>query len=129
MAIVRGGELRGLAFPIMKGREGYWPRRNAKALRRSSIMMILGTYPGERVGEPEFGSLLYRLTFEPNDTILIQQIREETAGAIRRWDPLVRVLGVTVEQNSNTLTIFIDYMDLSDTNQDARRVVFNVRRS
>ena len=127
MPVVRGGELRGFGFPIAKGRDGYWSRRNEKALRRSSIMMILGTIPGERVGEPEFGSNLYRLAFEPNDQLLVQQVKAETVEAIQRWDAFVRVMGVSVEQQSNTLTIFIDYMDLADTKQEARRVVFNVR--
>lgn len=53
----RGSEVRGFAFPIISGREGYWPRRNADAIRRTSIMNILCTIPGERVGEPTFGCI------------------------------------------------------------------------
>lgn len=129
MAIVRGSELRGIAFPISKGREGYWPRRNSKALRRTSIINILGTIPGERVGVPGFGSNLYALMFEPNDDILQQQIREETAGALARWDPLIKVMGVATDFRDNSINIFIDYIDITDQKREVRRSVFSTLRS
>jgi phage baseplate assembly protein W len=123
---VRGTERRGIAFPIDKGPEGYWNRKNAQALRRTSIINILGTVPGERVGRPTFGSRLKFLVFEPNDNILMQQIRQETAEAIARWDPYVKVLGVATEARDNTVTIFIDYLDTADEKQLVRRLVYSV---
>ena len=125
----RGDEIRGVAFPITKGREGYWPRRNAAALRQSSILMILGTAPGERLMLPEFGSRLPFLLFEPNDQYLAKSVQDETAGALGRWDPNLVILGVSPEmQADNSLKVFIDYMDLRDLNQEKRRMVFNLRR-
>jgi len=128
MAFVRGSQARGCAFPIVKGREGYWPRRNSAALRRSSIMNILGTYPGERVGEPEFGSRLPDLLFEQNDARALELARRYTIEAIQRWDPLVGVVGVVAERRDNDLRIYIDYIDRADENTNVRRATFTVRR-
>ena len=124
----RGEEVRGIGFPIEKGREGFWPRRNAKALRQSSITMILGTNPGERVMLPEFGSRLQWLLFEPNDQILVAQLREETAGALQQWDPYITVVGVAPEIDNDTVRIFIDYYDRRDPTQEPRRMVFTATR-
>lgn len=126
--IIRGSGLRGIGFPIEKGREGYWTRRNGRSLRQTSIMQILGTYPGERVGEPEFGSRLRDLIFEPNDEILLQRIREETVGALQRWDPYIEVVGVAPEVRDNQVKIFIDYIDTSDEARDRQTLVFALKK-
>jgi uncharacterized protein len=124
---VRGNAPRGIGFPIEKGREGYWPRRNSAALRQSSITMILGTLPGERVGEPTFGSHLRRLIFEPNDQQLVREVHREVVEALRTWDPFVGVQGVAIEQHASDLRIFIDYIDLSDPDRQRRRAVHTLR--
>lgn len=125
----RGSGIRGVGFPIDKGSEGYFTRRNASSLRRSSIMMILATKPGERVMLPEFGSRLHELIFEPNDEILQRDLINETVGAISRWEPNVRVLAVFPEIRSDTVTIFIDFVDLTDENQEPRQLVFHLPRT
>lgn len=124
----RGQEVRGIGFPIEKGREGFWPRRNAKALRQSSIIMILGTVPGERLMLPDFGSRLKMLLFEPNDQILVEQVREETAGALQKWDPYIVVTRVAPEIEQDTMRIFIDYYDTRDPTEQPRRLVLNASR-
>jgi phage baseplate assembly protein W len=125
---VRGGDLRGPAYPLTSGREGPWPRRNSKALRRTSIINILSTLKGERVGEPEFGSNLYKLLWSPLDDILVQEIRRETVEAIQRWDPYVQIVGVYPEIQDNTVKLYIDYVDLSALDNELRRVTFSMGR-
>ena len=125
---VRGSGVRGMAYPITKGREGYWPRRNAAAIRKSSVINILGTMPGERVMEPEFGSSLPLLVFEPNDEILQQAIIEETKGALHRWDPFIEVIGVAPEISDDSVKVFIDYIDKRSTALERKRQVFSFKR-
>lgn len=124
----RGAEIRGVGFPITKGKEGYWPRRNSAALRQSSIIMILGTMPGERVMLPEFGSKLPLLIFEPNDVILVQTIRNETEAALQRWDANLVIVGVAPEIQDDTIKVFIDYYDKRDQQQELRRTTFGLKR-
>jgi len=124
----RGEEVRGLGFPIEKGREGFWPRRNAKALRQSSVIMILGTVPGERLMLPEFGSRLKMLLFEPNDQVLVEQVRTETAGALQKWDPYITVTRVAPEIEGDSMKVYIDYYDRRDPSEQPRRMVLNGAR-
>ena len=124
---VRGDALRGVGFPITKGREGYWPRRSSGALRQSSLTMILGTALGERLMLPSFGSRLPLLVFEPNDVALLQQVKAETVDAIGKWDPYLQVVGVAPEIDGNSLKIYIDYYDIRETQQEPRRTVFTLR--
>lgn len=77
---------------------------------------------------PEFGSRLHELMFEPNDTILQQQIIDETAGAIARWEPNVRVMAVFPDIGADTVKIYIDFIDLADLKQEPRRLVFDLPR-
>lgn len=124
----RGSGVRSIGFPIVKGLDGIWPRRNAAAIRQTSIQMILGTVPGERLMLPEFGSRLNSLLFDPNDEQLQAQVIEETKAALGRWDPFLQVINVLVEQQDDQLKIFIDFIDLRDEKQETRRVIFRVRR-
>lgn len=124
----RGEEARGIAFPIDKGREGYWSRKNARALRQSSMLMILGTRLGERLMLPEFGSGLHLLVFEPADTITAEQIKHETASALQRWDPNITVVGVATEIENDTIRVFIDYIDRRNPQEQPQRMTFSAGR-
>lgn len=127
--VIQGTALRGPAFPIEPGREGIFPRRNSGTIRQTEIIMILGTIPGERVGEPEFGSLLPTLVFDPNDLTTLSLARQYAIDAITRWAPLVRLVNVTFDQSEEVLSLFIDYVDLGDENRGDRRLVYPIRRT
>ena len=60
-----------------------------------SIHIILTTRPGERIMNPEFGSRLPDLVFEPNDQILQTLLNIYTADALRRWEARIRLTAVT----------------------------------
>ena len=79
-----------------------------------SIRQILGTRPGERFMNPEFGARLKDLVFEPNDSVLRGLIRHYVIDAIERWERRVYVTDVTFDESpqaidSNTLYIRISY--------------------
>jgi phage baseplate assembly protein W len=60
-------------------------------------MLLLCTVPGERLMRPDYGSLLHRLAFAPNDAttagLAIHYVRQ----ALRRWEPRIEVLDVDAE--------------------------------
>jgi phage baseplate assembly protein W len=67
-----------------------------------SIHLILTTRPGERIMNPEFGSRIMDLVFEPNDAILQDLLYLYTAEALQRWErriSLEQVLFPTNEQD------------------------------
>lgn len=79
-----------------------------------SILQILGTRPGERFMNPEFGSRLKDFVFEPNDSILKGLIRHYVIDAIERWEKRVYVTDVTFDDSpetvdANTIPVRISY--------------------
>ena len=61
---------------------------------RQSILMLLGTRPGERVMRPEYGCDLQKLVFAPNDAttagLAIYYIRK----AVERWEKRVQIVKI-----------------------------------
>ncbi|MEE9367967.1 MAG: GPW/gp25 family protein [Pontiella sp.] len=81
---------------------------------RESIIQILGTRPGERFMNPEFGSKLKDLVFEQNDSVLKGLIRHHVNDAIRRWKKRIIVTDVSFDdsiQNTDNhlLPVIISY--------------------
>src|SRR5574343_62370 len=59
-----------------------------------SIHHILSTSVGSRFFNPEFGSKLPSLVFEPYDQILKDQIFMYTVEALRRWEKRIKIKGI-----------------------------------
>jgi phage baseplate assembly protein W len=79
-----------------------------------SILQILGTRPGERFMNPEFGSRIKDLVFEPNDFVLKGLIRRYVIDAIERWEKRVYVTDVSFDDtpetvDANTIPVRISY--------------------
>lgn len=87
---------------------------------QDSIFLILSTRPGERFFNPLFGSRLPLLVFEPYDDILKQDLIQETADAVDRWEPRITVVQVIITDDDDWLEnsrigITIEYV-LRNTN-------------
>jgi len=88
-----------IAFPFQLGDRNQIARASGDLAIRQSIYVIVYTIPGERVMRPDYGCMLHRLLFAPND--------ETTAGlaiyyvqrAIDRWEPRVIVLDIDAERH------------------------------
>jgi phage baseplate assembly protein W len=81
---------------------------------RESIVQILGTRPGERFMNPEFGSRLKDLVFEQNDEVLKGLIRHHVIDAIKRWEKRVVITAVSFDdsirnKDLNQLPVIISY--------------------
>lgn len=110
---------KGLKFPFQFHRRSGGARiSTATSLEHAhiheSILQILGTSPGERFMNPEFGSRLKDLVFEQNDTILKGLVRHHVIDAIRRWEKRVTVTHVSFDESPatadrNVLLVHIAY--------------------
>ncbi|HRT64773.1 MAG TPA: GPW/gp25 family protein [Candidatus Hydrogenedentes bacterium] len=110
---------KGLKFPFQFHRRSGGARiSTATSLEHAhiheSILQILGTRPGERFMNPEFGSRLKDLVFEQNDTILKGLVRHHVIDAIRRWEKRVTVTHVSFDESPatadrNALLVHIAY--------------------
>lgn len=79
-----------------------------------SILQILGTRPGERFMDPEFGSRAMDLIFEPNDRVLKGLLRHYITDAIERFEKRVYVTDVSFDESpeavdAHTILICISY--------------------
>ena len=89
----------GLSFPLRKDKfNDFAMTKNSLQQSRHNIKNLLLTYPGERVGQPEFGSRMRELCFEPIDDDLPSKIEEEVRRAVSSWLPYINI------QEVNTLT-------------------------
>jgi phage baseplate assembly protein W len=67
---------------------------------RQAIRIILGTSPGERVMQPDFGAGLDDFVFEPINTTTFERVRTRVQEALIDWEPRIDVLDVIVTFNN-----------------------------
>lgn len=68
---------------------------------KKSVQNLLTTYPGERFFNPNVGSRITRLLFDPVDYINSTAIRSEIEYTIGAFEPRVLLNSVSVEPNFN----------------------------
>ena len=72
--------------------------KNETAIARSIRNLILTT-PGERPFNPELGSQVSQLLFEPIDNITTQALKEQIENTVNNFEPRVRLRQVVVKPN------------------------------
>tara|TARA_A100001201_G_scaffold4811_6_gene9271 strand:- start:25058 stop:25459 length:402 start_codon:yes stop_codon:yes gene_type:complete len=83
---------------------------NESAISRSVKNLVL-TSPGEKFFEPELGSRVNSLLFEPLDNIIASEVRDEIENVINRFEPRVDLQNVTVvpDFDNGELNVTIRY--------------------
>jgi len=61
-----------------------------------SIRIIINTFPGERIMQPEFGCYLKRLVFEKVDEELINRISDTVSKALLNFEPRIRFINIVL---------------------------------
>jgi phage baseplate assembly protein W len=69
--------------------------------------------------DPEYGSNLYKLVFEPADEKTIEQIKQEVVESLKRYDDRARITNVSVlhRPNKKGFTVAIDVEYNGDKSQ------------
>ena len=86
---------------------------------RQSILIILMTAPGERMMRADFGCGIHDLVFTSLDSTTIQLIGSSIGDAMRRWEPRIELLNVTVDEAATSegmLLVQLEYQ-VRRTNQ------------
>lgn len=94
--------IRGISFKNFKGIE--ISRNESLILER--VGRIIMTFPGERVNNPEFGSLLEMYLFQ-RDNVLEQHVKTELKSKIEKYEPRVSVINSEVTYKDNVATVNI----------------------
>lgn len=124
----------GLLRPFQRDGRADFSAAGGEALIRSAVGQILGTIgaseitPGEIPWRTDFGSLLYRLKNQKNDTVLQELARVYVVEALKRWEPRIIVTDVAVgrlrQDGENVLAIRVRYNVIS-TNTPGNNVILS----
>jgi len=74
---------------------------------REVIWNILLTRPGERLMRPEFGAGLDQFIHMPNNETTRRLIADVAEKAIKRWEPRITLLDVSVSTNVEQLNVLV----------------------
>lgn len=103
----------GLSFPLRNNNNlDFAMTKNSLEQSKHNLRNLLLTYPGERLGQPQFGSRLRQLVFEQIDEELPSRIEEEVKRSISQWLPYINVLSVqtlTDEGDTNKIFVKLEY--------------------
>ena len=80
---------KGWRFPVDVNRNGGVATSAYEELIRESIVIVLGTAPGERVMRPQFGCDIHDLLFAPNDMNTAGLAAHYCVTALRKWEPRI----------------------------------------
>lgn len=116
---------RGWAYPVAPSTVGGIGTAEGIENIEQAMYVILATTPGERPMRPEFGCPLVDHMFAPLEPETYGRVAADVEQALRRWEPRVDVLGVTVgpdPDHEGVLLINVSY-SLRDA-YDRRNLVF-----
>jgi hypothetical protein len=103
----------GLSFPLRKDiHNDFALTKNSLEQAQHNLKNLLLTYPGERVGQPEFGSRLREVCFEQIDDDLPSKVEEIVRKAVSSWLPYINITEVntlTEEGDANKIFVEIKY--------------------
>lgn len=83
---------KGVLYPISANNpHGYYAQGKGISQIKSDLLILLLTYPGERVMMESFGTPLKDLLFEPADSALLARARTMIIDSIAQWEPRVTI--------------------------------------
>ena len=104
----------GYPYPITKTPKGYFHSQDGINTIKSDLLQLILTNPGERIMNPEFGTPLKRLLFEPNDFSARLQARNIIIDSINKWEPRIVIdkIEVSSKIDQSSLNRFDDKSEL-----------------
>jgi phage baseplate assembly protein W len=112
-------EFLGVPYPIRKTPFGFLYSQSGVDQIKSDLLTLLLTNPGERVMNPNFGTALRSLIFEPNDPTLQLKARNMIINSIKKWEPRIAIKQITVSS-----TVDKTILNSNDLQQDLEHILF-----
>ena len=99
----------GLSFPLRRDdNNDFKLTKTSLEQAQHNLKNLFLTFPGERVGQPEFGSRIRELCFEQVDDELPNRIEEEVRRTVSTWLPYINVQEVnTLNEEGDDNKIFV----------------------
>ena len=103
----------GLSFPLRRDNNNDFKlTKTSLEQAQHNLKNLFLTFPGERVGQPEFGSRIRELCFEQVDDELPNRIEEEVRRTVSNWLPYINVQEVNTlieERDKNKIFVQVKY--------------------
>ena len=119
----------GLSLPLQMSTNTFNQTYDNLVQLKSNVRNLLLTKKGERVGQPNFGTNLHRLLFEPNDDSLEDKIFQAVDSAVRLWLPQLTINEINIEatnemKDSHEVSVSITFT--ANYNSQSVKVDFNI---
>jgi phage baseplate assembly protein W len=119
----------GLSLPLQMTSNTFNQTYDNLIQLKSNVRNLLLTKKGERIGQPNFGTNLHRLLFEPNDDSLEDKIFQAVDSAIRLWLPQLSINEINIEatdemKDLNEVSVSITFT--ANYNSQSFKVDFNI---
>ena len=99
----------GLSLPLKNGDGGFFEQNfTSYNQAKSNLKNLLLTKKGERIAQPQFGSGLQSLLFEPIDSEFENKITDTITESVEKWLPYITIQDI--------------FIDISDSNKDRNKV-------
>ena len=103
----------GLKLPMGYSDTGYFKQTKTTLQQaKYNIINLLQTIPGERLGQPEFGSQLHSILFEPMNEDFSDILEDSIRTSLETWLPYINIKNIEItmpDYNINRVNITIDF--------------------
>ncbi|HZS38450.1 MAG TPA: GPW/gp25 family protein [Polyangia bacterium] len=123
---------KGWKYPVEVARTGGIAMSEHEEAIRQSILIVLGTAPGERVMRPHFGCEIHELVYAPNNVNTAGLAAHYCIDALTKWEPRIDDVEAEAEpspDDPNQLNLYIKYKVRATNNSRNLVYPFYLRRS
>jgi phage baseplate assembly protein W len=118
-------------FPFKDSPSGFFLNLNSDDQRaiKADLMHLLLTRKGQRLYNPDFGTDLLKFIFEPNDSITLDELKDEVKTSVKKYLPQLSITSLTVtqsEDNNYAAVIRLDYIITDNVFDIVDFVIINV---
>ena len=103
----------GLKLPMGYSDSGYFKQTKTTLQQaKHNIINLLKTIPGERLGQPTFGSQLHSILFEPMNEDFSDILEDSIKTSLETWLPYINIKNIEItfpDYNINRVNIAIDF--------------------
>ena len=103
----------GLKLPLTWEEDGFFTQTKTTLQQAGyNISNLLRTMPGERLGQPLYGSLLHEILFEPMVEDINEKLQTEIRRAMETWLPYILINDINItypESNPNHINVSIKF--------------------
>ena len=103
----------GLKLPLTWEEDGFFTQTKTTLQQAGyNISNLLRTIPGERLGQPLYGSRLHYILFEPMEEDINERLQTEIRTAMETWLPYILINDINItypEGNPNHINVSIKF--------------------